>query len=123
VGKGRPTLRLTVAAGKAAPGFRSLSIRLPRALRFAHKTSQVTVTGLHHARLRFSASVRHGVLTVRLRHATTLAKLTVRYATLTTTRHEAAAARRGRAHKLRITVTVIDSHGTKTTLHTTAKPH
>jgi subtilase family serine protease len=123
VGKARPTLRLTVAAGKAAPGLRTVSIRLPSALRFARKASHVTVTGPHRARLGFSASVKHGVLTVRLRHATSLAKVTIGYATLTATRHEAAAARRGRAGKLRITVTVTDSHGSKTTLHTSAKPH
>jgi hypothetical protein len=60
---------------------------------------------------------------VRLRHATTLAKLSVRYATLTATRREAAAVRRGHARKLRITVAVTDLRGTKTTLHATAKPH
>jgi subtilase family serine protease len=123
VGKRRPTLRLTLAAGKASPGVRTVSIRLPNGLRFARKPSRVTVTGRHGARLRFSAHVRHGLLTVRLRHAAGLAKVTVRYATLTTTRHEAAAARRGHAGKLRITVFVTDSRGKKTTLRTSVRPH
>jgi hypothetical protein len=123
VGKRRPTLRVTITAGKAAPGLRTISIRLPRALHVAHKAKHVTATGAHGARLRFSASVKHGVLTIRLRHATALAKVMVRYATLTVTRHEASAARRGRAAKLGITVTVTDSHGTKTPLHTSVKPH
>jgi subtilase family serine protease len=123
VGKRRPTLRLTLAAGRAAPGLRSISIRLPSALHFARKAKQVTVTGRHGARLGFSARVKHGVLTVRLHHAASLATVTVRYATLTVSRHEASAARRGRAGKLRITVTVADSHQKKTTLHTSARPH
>jgi subtilase family serine protease len=123
VGKSRPTLRLTVAAGNAAPALRRVSIRLPSALHIARSAKHVTVTGPHGARLRFSASVKHGVLTVRLRQPTTLAKITVRYATLTVSRHEASAARRGHAAKLGITVTVTDMHGTSTKLHTSVKPH
>jgi subtilase family serine protease len=122
VAKRRPTLRLTITAGRAAPGLRTISIRLPSALRLAHRAKQVTVSGARGARLRFSAAVKNGVLTVRLRHATTLAKVTVRYATLTVTRHEASAARRGRAGKLGITVTVTDAHGKKTNLHTSLRP-
>jgi subtilase family serine protease len=123
VSKRRPTLRLMLAAGKAAPGLRSVSIRLPSTLHVARRAKQVTVTGAHGTQLGFSASVKHGVLTVRLRHAATLAKVTVRYATLTVTRHEASAARRGRAGKLGITVTVTDSHGKRTTLRTSVRPH
>jgi hypothetical protein len=123
VSKRRPTLRLMLAAGKAAPGLRSISIRLPSALHVARRAKQVTVTGVHGTRLGFSASVKHGMLTVMLRHAATLAKVTVRYATLTVTRHEASAARRGRAAKLGITVTVTDSHGKRTTLRTSVRPH
>jgi hypothetical protein len=123
VGKARPTLRLTIAAGKDAPGLRRVSIRLPHALHLAHRAKHVSVSGLHGGRLRFSATAEHGVLTVKLRHATTLAKITVRYTTLTVTRREASAARRGHAAKLGITVTVTDSHGKKTALHTAVKPH
>jgi subtilase family serine protease len=123
VGAARPRLRLTVTAGKAAPGVRTISIRLPGGLRFARKTGQVTVTGLHGGRLGFTARVKHGVLTITLRHATTVAKVTIRYATLTATHHEAAATRRGHASKLTITVTVTDSHGTRTTLHARVRPH
>jgi subtilase family serine protease len=122
VAKSRPTLRLTIAAGRASPGIRTVSIRLPSGLRFARKAKQVMVTGRHATRLGFSASVKHGVLTVRLRHAASTAKVTVGYATLTASRHEAAAARRGHARKLQISVTVTDSHGNRTRLQTSVKP-
>jgi subtilase family serine protease len=123
VGKARPTLRLTISAGRDAPGMRTISIRLPSGLRFARKANHVTVTGKHGARLRFGASVKHGVLTIRLGHASALAKVTVRYATLTASKHEAAATRHRHAGKLRIAVTVTDSHGTITTVRAGVEPH
>jgi subtilase family serine protease len=122
VAAGRPTLRLTLVAGPAAPGLKRISVRLPSGLRFARRTGHVTVTGTHGARLSFSARVRRGVLKVTLHHATSLAKLTIRYDTLTATRHEASAARRGDASKLRITVAVTDARGTGTTLQTSVRP-
>lgn len=123
VAAGRPSLSLTVRAGRSAPGMHRVSIKLPSGLRFARKARQVSVTGPHGARLGFGVAVRHGVLTITLHHATRLAKVTVRYATLTATSHEAAAARRGRASRLRITVTVTDVHGTIRTVHVGVKPH
>ena len=102
--------------------MRRISITLPSGLRFARKPRQVIVTGLHGARLGFSAGVKHGMLTITLHHATSLAKVTIRYATLTATDHEAALARGGHATRLRITVTVTDAHGTVTKARARVQP-
>jgi subtilase family serine protease len=115
VGRARPTLHLTVRAGHNAPALRTIAIRLPHGLRFARRLGHVTVTGPH-GRLRFSAHVRHGVLSIKLAHTAPRASVTVSYATITATNHEAAAVRRGRAGRLRIAVTVIDSHKQSTQL-------
>jgi hypothetical protein len=123
VAAGRPTLKLTVRAGKSAPGMSRISITLPSGLRFARKPWHVSVTGVHGARLGFSAVVKHGVLTITLHHAASLARVTIRYATLTATPHEASAARRGSAGRLRIVVTVTDAHGTIGAASVRVKPH
>jgi subtilase family serine protease len=123
VGRARPTLRLTLSAGKAAPGLKTISIKLPSVLRFARRPERVTVTGPHRQRLGFAAEVGHGVLIIRLRDPASLLTITIRYATLTATRREAAAARRGHAGKLRITVPVTNAFGSRTTLHASVVPH
>lgn len=123
VGHARPTLHFKLTAGSNAPGLKTISIRLPSGLRFARKPGKVTVTGPYGHKLGFAASVKRGVLTIRLRQATTVAKVTVRYATLTATHREAAAARRGHAGKAQITVDVTDARGRRTTLQASVRPH
>jgi hypothetical protein len=66
-------LAITVTAGKSSPGLRSVTIALPRGLSFA-KSEHVRFGT---AKLRASAHITHGRLTVTLRRSTSRLQLTV----------------------------------------------
>ncbi len=117
VRRSRPTLRLTVAAGAAAPALRVIAIRLPSGLRFARKAGKVKLSGRG-----FKATVRAGVLFVTLTHTETRVTIIVRYATIIASHREAAAVRRGQAGKQTLAVTVTDARGRRTRLTTPVKP-
>ena len=76
-----------------------------------------------HGRLRFSASLKHGILTIRLKHTASRFTITVRYATLRASHQEVIAVRHKHAGRLRITVTVTNAHGKHTKLTARVKPH
>jgi hypothetical protein len=118
----RPTLRLSARAGNHAPALRAITIRLPSGLRFARKPGRVTVTGPGGGRLRFSAAVTRGVLTVTLAHTATGVTVTIRYASITATKREATAVRRGQAGRVVLIVTVTNARGSKTRLTPSVKP-
>jgi len=122
VRRSRPTLRITAAAGLNAPTLELIAVRLPRGLSFARKPGGVTVTGARGRRVSFKARVSDGVLLVRLAHTASRVTITVRYAGITATPREAAAVRRGQAHRLALVVTIADAHGRRTRLTTSVLP-
>jgi subtilase family serine protease len=66
---GQPSLSLTVEAGAREPALRRLSLRLPGGIRFARSLTGLSVTGANGRSLAHGASVRHGVLELRLHSA------------------------------------------------------
>jgi subtilase family serine protease len=118
----RPSLRFTVTSGANAPALRSVAIRLPSSLRFAGGRRRLLVTGPNGRAAGFTSSVSRGVLTIKLKSPKTRINVTVRYATLTATRREALAVKRGRAGKLKIVITVTDSRSQKARLTAMVKP-
>jgi hypothetical protein len=120
---GRPRLQLKLSAGRHAPALRKVSIKLPSGLRFRHRLGGISLTSRGAGKVRFTASVRHGTLTIRLKHTESQVTITIRPSTLSATHHEVAAVRRGHAGRQRITVNVIDAHGTPARLIARVKPH
>ena len=109
-----PTLRFKLHVAKHAPKIRSLTVALPRGLRFRSHPggarSGVTLTG---AKIK-SVSVSHGRLTIVLRRA--VSSLTVQINGILLTESPSLAANTKRAHTLPLTVTVDNTRGRRTVI-------
>jgi subtilase family serine protease len=106
VGAGRPRLRLTIDAGRGAPGLSGILLTLPGGLRFT--SSRVLVTGLGGRRIRFHATLAHGRLTITLLGAPRSVTVTVAYPALSTGGALASHLRR-HPETLRLALTVTDA--------------
>jgi subtilase family serine protease len=122
VGQRRPQLRFTLDRGRGAPDLKAVAIALPRGLRFASKVRDVTLTEAGGARLRFTATVARGVLTLTAIAPASRLTATVRYAALTTSPGLAAAVADGRTGRLTVTATATDALGHATRLRASVKP-
>lgn len=122
VRKSRPSLRFTITSGHDAPALRTVTIQLPSGFRFASRKRRLTVTGPNGHSAGFNSGLSHGLLTIKLRSPKTRIRVTITYATLTASRHEAAAVRSGHAGKLPISFIVTDSRSHKTRLTATIRP-
>jgi subtilase family serine protease len=118
----QPRLRLKLNAGRHAPALRKVAIKLPRGLRFGRRLGGISVSSRHAGKVRFTASVKHGTLTIRLKHTESQVTVTIRFSTLIATNHEIAAVKHGHAKRLRIRVAVTDAHRTTTRLAARVKP-
>jgi hypothetical protein len=98
-GRTRPVLRLTLRAGRGAPPIEALAIALPRGVSFSRHVHKVALAG----RVRFTAKVVHGILTVIPSPGATRVALTVGLA---------GAVAAGDAERL--TLTAIDALGNAT---------
>jgi subtilase family serine protease len=101
LGKGRPKLTFSVAAGAFAPALRSVTIRLPGGLSFAKRAKSLTKGTTVKARSRkvaFSVKRKDGALTMTFKVAVTTASVTIRGPAITISKAEAA---RVRAHKVK----------------------
>ncbi|HEY5189184.1 MAG TPA: protease pro-enzyme activation domain-containing protein [Solirubrobacteraceae bacterium] len=117
VSQRRPRLSFTMHAGLFAPSLRSVSITVPGGLSFARQGRAVTA-GLTvkagRTRVGYRASVRHGVLTVRLRRTTGAIFVAVATPTLSASLSLAAQARRRRTLQVRIGLVATDAAGGST---------
>ena len=105
---GQPSLSLTVRAGAEAPALDRLSVRLPSGIRFARTLAGLTVTAANGRTLAHGASVRHGVLELRLRSASREVRFVFAGGSLVGAETLAGAATT--SGKGRIVVTVLGSH-------------
>jgi subtilase family serine protease len=104
VASGRPTLALTISAGRLAPQLKAISLGLSRGLSFGRPSSRVTITGLRGRLVAFSAVVVRGRLQITLARAAPRLRIAIRYAAIRVTRSLAANVR-GRHHPA-VTVSV-----------------
>lgn len=79
VGAARPTLSFILAAGRDAPQLKTVSVALPRVLTFTRSRSTITVTGVGNHRLKFTASLQHGTLILKLRRTSPQVHVTIAY--------------------------------------------
>jgi len=122
VGQRRPQLRFTLNRGRGAPDLEAVAIALPRGLRFASRIRDVTLTEAGGARLRFTARIARGVLTLTASAPASRLTVAVRYAALTTSSGLAAAVADRRSGRLTVTATVADALGHATRLRASVKP-
>ncbi len=122
VKRGRPMLAFTVNAGRNAPALKTFRVRLSGGVHVGRNLRRITITGPQGKRVSFSATVRRGVLAISLRNAKTAVRIRIGYPALAATRSESRAARRGRAGKLRVTVSATDTVGLGTQLAASVRP-
>ena len=79
VGSARPRLSFMLAAGRKAPQLKTVTVALPRGLTFTRSRSTVTVTGVGNHRLKFTASLQHGTLVLKLRRTSAQVHVTIVY--------------------------------------------
>jgi subtilase family serine protease len=113
VGSRRPSLTLTVTAGRNAPALKSISLGLSRGLSFGNPRGRVTVTGRGARRLRFTARVVRGHLQVTLSRASSRIRITIRYSALRATSGLAADVRARHRPAVTVSVQTLDAadHG------------
>jgi hypothetical protein len=75
----RPRLSFMLTAGRDAPKLGSLSVTLPRGLRFTRSRATVSVTGRGNRHLKFTVSLKHGTLVIRLRAPAQQVHVTITY--------------------------------------------
>ena len=79
VGASRPTLSFTLRAGRGAPQLKTLTVTLPRGLKFTSSRASLSVTGVGRHRLRYTVALRRGALVIKLRHTSPQVNVTVSY--------------------------------------------
>jgi hypothetical protein len=114
--KRKAKLSFTALAGSGAPALERIVIALPRGLSFNPRklASGLRASGPGGSRLRFSAHVRHGALTITLSSAVTKAAVIVGGGALAVTRELAQKVRQHRTKRLTIVTTVTDAKGNPT---------
>jgi subtilase family serine protease len=124
LGKSKPKLTFSVAAGTFAPALKSVTIRLPGGLGFARKTTSLTkgiTVKAGSTKLAFSVKLRGGALTITFKSAVTLASVTIGRPALTITKAEAAKIRRHRVKKLSVSLKATDLSQKTTSFSATFK--
>ncbi|HJS96654.1 MAG TPA: putative Ig domain-containing protein, partial [Solirubrobacteraceae bacterium] len=79
VGSARPRLSFMLTAGRDAPKLKSVSVTLPRGLRFTRAHASVSVTGRGNRRVRYTVSLKHGTLVLKLRSPGQQVHVTITY--------------------------------------------
>jgi hypothetical protein len=122
VGAARPQLSFTLTAGRDAPKLRSLSVSLPRGLRFTRSRARVTVTGRGNRRVKYSASLKHGALVLKLRNPAQQIHVTISYPRLQAGGSLVSQLSRHRASRVVVTVRATDALRLTTRLTSKVKP-
>ncbi|MBV9605081.1 MAG: putative Ig domain-containing protein [Solirubrobacterales bacterium] len=122
VGAARPKLSFTLTAGRDAPKLKTVTLTLPRGLRFTRSRAKVTVTGVGGRRIRYSVSLQHGTLVLKVSTPALQLHVTVSYPRLQATGGLVADAARHRASRLSLTVRPTDALARTTRLSTKVRP-
>jgi hypothetical protein len=111
VGVGRPSLGLSVSAGRSAPELKTLSFRFRSGLRFTPAGNSVTVTGSGGRRLGFSLRVTGGQLQVVLLEPASRIRITIRYSAIQASPRLATDVRGHQHPTLTVAVQAVDASG------------
>jgi subtilase family serine protease len=117
VPQGRPKLSFTATRGRDGSPLHAVSIRLPHGLRFASKPRKLTVKSAG-KRAKHTASVKHGVLTIKLATPATSVRVSIAYASLTAS--QSLVGRHG--GKLKFTIAPTDASGNTASLTVKLRP-
>jgi hypothetical protein len=109
VGSARPDLSFTLAAGRAAPQLKTVTVALPRGLSFSRSSATVSVTGVGNHRLKFTAVPEHGTLVLKLRRTSRQVHVTISYPRIRATDGLAAQAAGHRSPRVTLTVRATDA--------------
>jgi hypothetical protein len=121
VATGRPTLALTVAAGRGEPLLHGIAVKLPPGLRFAARPRALTLTA-GTRRLRYAAVVSHGVLLIRLRTPSRRVRIGIGRGALLARPALAGALARGTHPRLTLVVGTSDIGGSTASVPVTIRP-
>ncbi len=117
---GHPRLSFTLAAGTNAPAIVAITVALPHGLSFSRQAKTLAryigVKGPGAKRLKFTAKLSHGVLTIELKTAATRVQLTIAYPAIAASNSLIKRAQRRRAGTLSVTVHASDSSRRTTSL-------
>jgi hypothetical protein len=122
VGAGRPTLSLTVTAGRDEPGLKTISISLPRGLHFSKSRATVTVSGAKGKPLKFTAGLQRATLVITLRTASSQLLVTVASPRLAASGSLTAAIARHQTTQVALTLRVTDAGKLTTRLTAKTRP-
>jgi subtilase family serine protease len=122
VGAARPRLSFTVTSGRGAPELQSVNVALPRGLHFTKSRSTVTLTGRRGRQLKFTVSLQHGALVLKLRSASPQVDVTVSSPRIAASGGFTSALARHRATRVTLTVRVTDADKLITRLSAKTKP-
>jgi kumamolisin len=122
VGSARPQLSFVLTAGRDAPKLKSVSMTLPRGLRFTRAHATVRVTGRGNRRVKYTVSLQHGTLVLKLRTAAEQVHVTITYPRLQAGGSLVSALARHRASRVGLTVRATDALKLTTRLTAKVKP-
>lgn len=120
VKSGRPKLAFTISAGiNNALALQSVSVSLPRGVRFAKKTKSLAKgisVKTNGAKVKFKARVRHGLLTITLKQSEPTVSVTIRKPAISVTRTLKSKVRHHKVKKLSFGLRATDTSNHTTTL-------
>jgi hypothetical protein len=118
VAKRKVKLSFTITAARNASAVKTIAVGLPKGMSFSsrakHLTKGVSVTGRRGKRLKFTASVRHGVLTITLKAGATSVQIRIVNPAIAASGSLASKVKRRRLHALAVVVRATDASRTST---------
>ncbi|MGN6869930.1 MAG: putative Ig domain-containing protein, partial [Solirubrobacteraceae bacterium] len=119
VGSARPRLSFMLTSGRDAPKLKSVSVTLPRGLRFTRARATVSVTGRGNRRVRYTVSLQHGTLVLKVTSPAQQLHVTITYPRLQA--GGSLVSDLARHHGTRVGLTVRTTDALKLTTRLTAK--
>lgn len=118
----RPKLSFVLSAGRRAPKLKTVNVALPRGLQFTRSRATVTVSGRAGRRVRYTVSLQHGTLVLKLKTAVQQVHVTIGYPRLKAGGSLVADLARRRASRVSFTFRATDALKRTTKLTTKVKP-
>ncbi|HET6867800.1 MAG TPA: putative Ig domain-containing protein, partial [Solirubrobacteraceae bacterium] len=122
VGAARPRLSFMLTAGRDAPKLKSVSVTLPRGLRFTRAHATVSVTGRGNRRVRYTVSLQHGTLVLKVSSPAQQLHVTITYPRLQAGSSLVSALARHHGTRVGLTVRATDALRLTTRLTAKVKP-